>query len=188
MTGLTVGSVVLQDNGADSLVLDADGGATQAFTFATPLADGQGFAVTATAQDPTLACDVDGGVGTIQGADVTTVVVSCACAAGLSSCPDGCVDLTTSANDCGSCGHACPPQNGVATSCASSGCACPSGGAPGAQQGSNTCADDCDCPTYNFCDTNHTCSSDCVRYRDEASCSADVNCLWLIQVCVPAAQ
>src|SRR5260370_1956741 len=75
VTGLSGAAVVLQDNGADDLSLSADG----PFTFATALADGSAYAVTVLTQPaPTLLCTVASGSGTIAGADVADVTVTCA--------------------------------------------------------------------------------------------------------------
>ena len=68
------GTVVLQNNGGDDISLSADG----PFTFATPLADGSTYAVTVLTQPgPTPTCTVASGSGTILGAGVTDVAVTC---------------------------------------------------------------------------------------------------------------
>ena len=72
VTGLS-GTLVLQNNGADDLTLDADG----AFTFATALADGSTYAVTVLTQPTGQTCAVSNGTGTVSGASVTTVTVTC---------------------------------------------------------------------------------------------------------------
>ncbi len=72
ITGLS-GTVVLQDNGGDNLTATADG----TFTFATPLADGSGYSVTVSTQPSGQTCTVANGSGTIAGANVTNVGVSC---------------------------------------------------------------------------------------------------------------
>jgi hypothetical protein len=66
-------TVVLQDNGADNLTLSANG----AFTFATQLATGSAYAVTVLTQPSGGNCKVIGS-GTVNGADVTSVGVTCA--------------------------------------------------------------------------------------------------------------
>ncbi|PLW70615.1 hypothetical protein C0039_00325 [Pseudohalioglobus lutimaris] len=71
-TGLT-GSVTLQNNGADDLVVGADG----AFSFATPVNDGGAYAVTVSVQPAGQTCTVTNGSGTIAGADVADVAVDC---------------------------------------------------------------------------------------------------------------
>ena len=77
VSGLATGnSVVLQNNGADDLTVAADGG----FTFPAPLDDGSPYAVTVLTQPsatPQL-CTVVNGAGTVAGANVTTVEVTCA--------------------------------------------------------------------------------------------------------------
>ena len=72
ITGLT-GSVVLQNNGGDSLTSSADG----AFTFATPVATGGTYNVTVQTQPSGETCTVTNGSGTIGGANVTNVGVAC---------------------------------------------------------------------------------------------------------------
>ena len=76
LRGLAAGnSVVLQDNGGDSLTLSADG----SFTFATPVPSGAAFAVTVSSQPgaPAQTCTVGGGTGTIGASNVTSVSVNC---------------------------------------------------------------------------------------------------------------
>jgi hypothetical protein len=67
--------MVLQDNGGDNLTIAANG----AFTFKTGLATGKTYAVTIMTQpsNPTQACSVSGGSGTVS-ANVTNVQVACA--------------------------------------------------------------------------------------------------------------
>jgi len=72
ISGLS-GTVVLQNNAGDNLSLSADG----PFTFATALADGSTYAVTVLAQPPGQTCTVANGNGTIAGAGVTDVTVTC---------------------------------------------------------------------------------------------------------------
>ena len=75
VTGLLGSGLVLQDNGGDDLPVAADG----AFTFATPVASGAGFAVTVKTppSSPTQTCVVSGGSGTIGSANVSNVVINC---------------------------------------------------------------------------------------------------------------
>ena len=68
-----VGTVTLQNNGADNLVLNANG----AFTFATTPADGSAYNVTVSAQPVGQVCTVTNGSGTIASANVTSVAVAC---------------------------------------------------------------------------------------------------------------
>lgn len=75
VTGLSGGSLVLSNNGGDTLTLTADG----AFSFATKLQ--QGLAYTVAVQDnpvsPAQTCTVASGTGQVGTADVTSVRVSC---------------------------------------------------------------------------------------------------------------
>lgn len=72
LSGLT-DSVTLQNNGADDLVLNADG----EFTFATALIDGANYDVTVSSQPAGQECTVSNGAGTISGANVTNIAVDC---------------------------------------------------------------------------------------------------------------
>jgi hypothetical protein len=77
VSGLT-GSVTLQNNGVDDLVVNADG----SFTFSTKLADSSAYAVTVSSQPTGQTCTVTGGAngdgtGTITGADVANIAVAC---------------------------------------------------------------------------------------------------------------
>ncbi len=73
VSGLTGTGLALQNNGADTLSVTADG----AFTFATELADGSAYAVTVSSQPTGQNCSVSNGSGTIATADVTNVAVTC---------------------------------------------------------------------------------------------------------------
>ena len=76
VTGLAGKGLVLQNNGGDDLAVNAAGG----FTFAKKLGMGAAYAVTVKTQptDPTQTCAVTaGGNGSIAGADVKTVAVTC---------------------------------------------------------------------------------------------------------------
>jgi hypothetical protein len=76
ISGLS-GSAVLQDNGGDDLTVSTSG----SFTFNTALANGSSYAVTVLTPPPGQVCDVmNNGTGTISGANVTNVWVSCAAA------------------------------------------------------------------------------------------------------------
>lgn len=72
ISGLS-GSVVLQDNGGDSLTLAANG----SFTFATSLSSGAAYAVSVLTQPNGQTCTVSNGTGTVAAANVTTVAVAC---------------------------------------------------------------------------------------------------------------
>jgi hypothetical protein len=73
--GLAGSGLVLQQNGGDNLAISADGD----FTFATPLDDGATYAVTVFAEpgDPAQTCTVANSSGTVAGANVTDVEVTC---------------------------------------------------------------------------------------------------------------
>jgi hypothetical protein len=76
ISGLEAGNTVtLQNNAGDDLAVNADG----SFTFATELNDGANYAVSVLTQPsaPDQVCSVTNGSGTISGADVTDVDVSC---------------------------------------------------------------------------------------------------------------
>ena len=73
VSGLASGaSVVLQNNGADDQTLSVDG----SFTF-TQQSDGSSYDVTVATQPPGQTCIVADGSGTLSGADVSSVSVSC---------------------------------------------------------------------------------------------------------------
>jgi hypothetical protein len=72
ISGLT-GTVTLQNNGSDNLVIGANG----SFTFATALAVNSTYAVTVFAQPTGQTCGVTGGGGTITNANITSVSVTC---------------------------------------------------------------------------------------------------------------
>lgn len=72
ISGLS-GTIVLQNNGGDDLSLTADG----SFTFATTVADGFDYAVTVLTQPAGQTCTVSTGNGTVSGANVAGVTVSC---------------------------------------------------------------------------------------------------------------
>ncbi len=77
VSGLS-GSVVLQDNGGDNLVISANG----SFTFATPLATGATYFVTVLTNPAGQTCSVTNASGTMSTANVTNVSVSCTTSAG----------------------------------------------------------------------------------------------------------
>ena len=72
-SGLT-GTVVLRVNGGSNLSVSANG----PFTFPSPLADGSAYAVTVFTQPAGQSCSVTAGTGSIAGASVTGVGISCA--------------------------------------------------------------------------------------------------------------
>ncbi len=73
VSGLS-GTVVLQDNGGDTLSVTANG----SFTFGTQLPSGAAYAVTVQANPSGQTCTVASGSGTIASANVTNVAVTCA--------------------------------------------------------------------------------------------------------------
>ncbi len=80
LSGLTSGTVVLQNNAGDTLSLSADG----SFNFANSLADGSAYNVTVSAQPAGQTCAVTNGSGTLSGANVSDVTVNCATVASYS--------------------------------------------------------------------------------------------------------
>ena len=80
VSGLSSGTVVLQDNGGDDLSVAANG----PFTFATPVASGAAYSVTVKTNPSGQACTVSSGSGTVGSANVTNVAVSCSTIASYS--------------------------------------------------------------------------------------------------------
>ncbi len=72
VSGLT-GTLVLQNNSGDNKTISADG----AFTFTTPVADGGNYHVTVKTQPTGQTCSVTNESGTVSGANVTNVAVTC---------------------------------------------------------------------------------------------------------------
>jgi hypothetical protein len=77
LSGLSSGTVVLQDNGADNLSRTANG----SFTFATPITAGGSYTVTVKTQPASQFCSVTNGGG-IANANITNVQVSCVATTG----------------------------------------------------------------------------------------------------------
>jgi len=75
VSGLAGSGLVLRNNGIDDLTVSANG----MFTFAAAVADGAGYAVTVKTQPeaPPQTCVVGNGSGTVSGANVTSVTISC---------------------------------------------------------------------------------------------------------------
>jgi len=73
VVGLTVSAVLIQNNGGDDLTLSQNG----AFTFPTLVPDGSSYDVSVAEQPGGQTCVVVGGVGTVAGADVTDVQITC---------------------------------------------------------------------------------------------------------------
>jgi len=67
------GSMVLQNNGGDDLVVSANGG----FIFVTSLADLSPYLVTVLTQPTGQTCNVTNGNGTVSGANITDITVDC---------------------------------------------------------------------------------------------------------------
>jgi len=75
LSGLNSGnSVILLDNGTDSLTLSANG----AFNFKTPLATGATYIVTISAQPTGETCTLANASGTVASTNITNVTVTCA--------------------------------------------------------------------------------------------------------------
>lgn len=74
VSGLTGGGLVLQNNGGNDLPISASGN----FSFANRLVDGAAYTVTVRTQPSGQNCVVRDAAGTIRGADVGNVAVSCA--------------------------------------------------------------------------------------------------------------
>ena len=83
---LSGSGLVLQNNGGDALPISGNG----AFAFATALADATAYNVTVLTQptNPTQTCTVTNGSGTLSGANVTNISVSCP------PVPSGMIDRT----------------------------------------------------------------------------------------------
>ncbi|MEM7053399.1 MAG: hypothetical protein AAF446_02510, partial [Pseudomonadota bacterium] len=77
VVGLAGDGLVLLNNGGDALTLNE--GDPKIFTFATLLDDGTSYSVTIQTQptSPNQTCTVSNGAGTLSGADVTDVQVTC---------------------------------------------------------------------------------------------------------------
>src|SRR5579872_7511742 len=73
--GLSGSGLILRNNGGDDLAISASG----SFTFATPIQNAKAYSVSVAAQpaSPGQDCQVANGAGTIQGANVTNVTVTC---------------------------------------------------------------------------------------------------------------
>jgi hypothetical protein len=66
-------TVTLQNNGVDTLTVTANG----PFTFATPIATGGTYYVTAVVNPSSVMCPVSNASGTVGSANVTNIIVSC---------------------------------------------------------------------------------------------------------------
>src|SRR5579863_6694044 len=76
VAGLTGKGLVLQDNGGNNLSVAAN---STSFTFSSAINSGSGYAVTVLTQPstPSQTCTVTNGSGTVNGANVTNVQVTC---------------------------------------------------------------------------------------------------------------
>jgi hypothetical protein len=82
VTGLASGtSLVLQNNGGDDLSITANG----TFVFATSLADTAAYAVTVLTQPAGQTCTVTNATGTVAGASVTNILVTCSAGGGTNT-------------------------------------------------------------------------------------------------------
>jgi len=72
VTGLS-GTLTLQNNATDDLIIAADGN----FTFLTPVANGSDYLVTVKTNPATQTCTASNNSGTISGANVTSVTINC---------------------------------------------------------------------------------------------------------------
>jgi hypothetical protein len=68
-----VGTVVLQNNGSDTLSISVNG----RFTFPTRVASGSSYSVSVSTQPAGQTCTVTGGAGTVSAGNVTNVSVAC---------------------------------------------------------------------------------------------------------------
>jgi hypothetical protein len=76
VSGLSGGTLVLQDNGGDLLTITANG----QFTFATGLPTGSGYSVGVSSSPAGQTCAIANGTGTIAAASITNVSVTCSAA------------------------------------------------------------------------------------------------------------
>jgi N-acetylneuraminic acid mutarotase len=74
LSGLYAGrSLVVQDDGGNSTTLAANG----SFSFTAPVASGSNYAVTVLTQPVGQTCSIADGSGTVSGADIVSVAISC---------------------------------------------------------------------------------------------------------------
>jgi YVTN family beta-propeller protein len=73
VTGLNAANTLVLANGSDMLAVTSDG----AFSFPSRVADGSAYAVSIVTQPAGQACVIAGASGTVSGADVTTIAVTC---------------------------------------------------------------------------------------------------------------
>ena len=74
LSGLYAGrSLLVQDDGGNTTTLAANGG----FSFSAPVASGSNYAVTVLTQPVGQTCSITGGSGTVAGANIAGVAISC---------------------------------------------------------------------------------------------------------------
>lgn len=114
ITGLGAGkSVVLQNNGGNDLTVSANG----SFTFTTPVADGAVYAVMVLTQPVLQACTVASANGTVSGANVTNVSVTCVASIALPKTGQTtCYDATPAVVVCAGTGQDGELQKGATAS------------------------------------------------------------------------
>jgi hypothetical protein len=150
VSGLTGQGLVLQDNGTDDLPRTANG----AFIFMMPLPNGSTYAVTIKTQPGGQSCALSNATGTVMGADVTNVMVTCS-SAGIGCGSDG----STYCNVGGEC---C--TNGFV--CKNSSSSCNSGGVK------IFCDDTADCSGINVC----CAAEDMNNHVVAVQCIPPINC------------
>lgn len=153
-SGISWGSVVLQNNGGDDLTTTSNG----AFQFAAAIPYGSNYGVTVLSAPANLTCPITNGSGTITG-NVANVSLTCSCAGGYSACSGDCVDTQTNTSHCGGCGNVCAGGQ----TCVSGSCQAPPTCFDSVKNGSETDVD-CGGSCANKCATGKVCaiSSDCV--------------------------
>ena len=74
INGLTSGSLILQNNGGDSLSISAN---SSTFTFTTPLANGASYSISIASQTTPKSCTISNSVGTVSGSNINSTQVNC---------------------------------------------------------------------------------------------------------------
>lgn len=73
VSGLSSGQLQLQNNGGDTLTIDADGD----FQFDTPLVAGEGYSVTVTTQPDKQSCAISVATNTVTNANIDNIAIQC---------------------------------------------------------------------------------------------------------------
>ena len=73
VSGLAASGLTLQDNGASTLSISANG----TYNFNTPVASGSGYSVTVASEPLGQSCAVTNGMGTVESSNVSNVAVTC---------------------------------------------------------------------------------------------------------------